>query len=65
MRLCLTGIFFLLLGGCATHSDARCNTAQCTRPLSSPQTMVIWWGPEMRQGLPKDTAVTSDAFIPE
>lgn len=36
------------LQGCATHG---CSGYACKRPDSNDRELVIWWSPDMRQGL--------------
>ncbi|MFJ3485272.1 HrpT family type III secretion system protein [Pseudomonas sp. NPDC090202] len=38
-----------LLGGCASHSG--CSGDACKRPDSNDRELVIWWPPDMRQGI--------------
>ena len=37
------------LSGCASHLG--CSPEACKRPDSSDRELVIWWPPDMRQGL--------------
>ena len=49
-RLYLTLLAQLaVLAGCADHSG--CSPDACKRPDSSDRELVIWWPPDMRQGL--------------
>ena len=51
IRLCITlfALLTLLLSGCANRSG--CSPQACKRPDSSDHELVIWWPPDMRQGL--------------
>ena len=40
-----------LLTGCSTFADKGCRAEACKRPDSGPAQLVIWWPPDMRQGL--------------
>ncbi|MBC3954602.1 hypothetical protein SAMN05216593_103179 [Pseudomonas asturiensis] len=41
-------VMFATLTGCATHG---CAGYACKRPDSNSRELVIWWPPDMRQGL--------------
>ena len=51
-------ILALMVSGCATISDRQCVSKSCTRPLSGPQQLVIWWSPGMRAGSMETTTHT-------
>ncbi|MGR2741038.1 HrpT family type III secretion system protein [Billgrantia sp. Q4P2] len=55
----LVAVIPLLLTGCAAVERQECSTASCSRALSTPDTLVIWWAPGMRGGLPEDQDTTS------
>jgi hypothetical protein len=42
-------VLFATLTGCASHSG--CSGYACKRPDSNDRELVIWWPPDMRQGL--------------
>jgi hypothetical protein len=46
---CLLLVAALLMAGCATQQDKglSCTAVDC-RPQSSPNQLVIWWQPELR-----------------
>lgn len=41
-------VLFATLTGCATHG---CSGYACKRPDSNDRELVIWWPPDMREGL--------------
>lgn len=51
MKILSVAILFVLFGtlaGCATHG---CSGYACKRPDSNDRELVIWWAPDMREGL--------------
>lgn len=42
-------VLLATLTGCASHSG--CSGYACKRPDSNDRELVIWWPPDMRQGL--------------
>lgn len=46
--LAIMFLLFATLAGCATHG---CAGYACKRPDSNSRELVIWWPPDMRQGL--------------
>ncbi|MDW6001979.1 HrpT family type III secretion system protein [Vibrio mangrovi] len=60
MRIFIS-LILLLLAGCASvpQETAECTVTQCDRPLSTANSLVIWWGPGMRHGLEDGEETTS------
>lgn len=48
-------LMLALMTGCSTFADKGCRANGCKRPVSNPGQVVIWWPPDMRQGLGDDT----------
>ncbi|MDH2435677.1 HrpT family type III secretion system protein [Pokkaliibacter sp. MBI-7] len=62
MRLFILIAVVLGLAGCVAAGNKACTTDSCSRPLSTPEKLVIWWSPSMRDGLPQDQDTTSHSF---
>jgi hypothetical protein len=51
-----------VLGGCASHSG--CSGYACKRPDSNDRELVIWWPPDMRQGIDERDHETDFTVVP-
>ncbi|WP_424960643.1 HrpT family type III secretion system protein [Marinomonas balearica] len=63
MRYLLTALTVLFISGCSSFSNKSCGISDCSRPLSTHQSLVIWWGNGMRDSLNKDEDTTTYVLV--
>ncbi|WP_244986619.1 HrpT family type III secretion system protein [Pseudomonas syringae] len=51
MKALVLAVTVLLLAGCSSFGHSGCTGEACDRPTSTNREVVIWWPPQMRDGL--------------
>ncbi|WP_407316483.1 HrpT family type III secretion system protein [Pseudomonas sp. nanlin1] len=51
MKYAVLAILLLVLSGCSSFGHSGCAKPACDRPSSTDREVIIWWPPDMRDGL--------------